>query len=55
LKIIDDGIGFKESQMKMSSYGLKSISERASEIGGIGEVLSLPGKGTQINVKVPIL
>jgi NarL family two-component system sensor histidine kinase LiaS len=55
LKIIDDGIGFEESQMKMSSYGLKSISERASEIGGIGEVLSLPGKGTQINVKVPIL
>lgn len=54
LKIIDDGIGFDESQMKMSSYGLKSISERASEIGGIGEVLSLPGKGTQINVKVPI-
>jgi two-component system, NarL family, sensor histidine kinase LiaS len=55
LKIIDDGIGFDESQMKMSSYGLKSISERASEIGGIGEVLSLPEKGTQINVKVPIL
>lgn len=55
LKIIDDGIGFDESKMKMSSYGLKSISERASEIGGIGEVLSLPGKGTQINVKVPIL
>jgi NarL family two-component system sensor histidine kinase LiaS len=54
LKIIDDGIGFDESQTKMSSYGLKSISERANEIGGIGEVLSLPGKGTQINVKVPI-
>ncbi|MCH5585012.1 sensor histidine kinase [Shimazuella sp. AN120528] len=55
LKIIDDGIGFDESKMKMSSYGLKSISERASEIGGIGEVLSLPGRGTHINVKVPIL
>jgi NarL family two-component system sensor histidine kinase LiaS len=55
LKIIDNGIGFEPSKTKISSYGLKSITERANEIGGIGEFLSLPGKGTQIYVKVPIL
>jgi NarL family two-component system sensor histidine kinase LiaS len=55
LKIIDNGIGFEPTEMKISTYGLKSITERASEIGGIGEVISVPGKGTQVYVKVPII
>lgn len=55
LKIIDNGIGFDSTNTKISSYGLKSIVERANELGGIGEIISLPGKGTQVYVKVPIL
>jgi len=55
LKIIDDGVGFSLSQAKASSYGLQVIRERASEIGGLAEIISMPGQGTQVEVKVPIL
>lgn len=55
LKIIDNGVGFDMSKLKASSYGLQSIQERASAIGGIAEVVSFPGKGTQVEVKVPIV
>jgi NarL family two-component system sensor histidine kinase LiaS len=55
LKIIDNGVGFHVGQSKLSSYGLRSIQERAEEIGGVAEILSFPGKGTQIDVKVPIV
>ncbi|WP_069838754.1 two-component system sensor histidine kinase LiaS [Bacillus sp. F56] len=54
LKVIDNGKGFKMGQVKASSYGLNSMKERASEIGGVAEVISVEGKGTQIEVKVPI-
>lgn len=55
LKIVDNGVGFEMSQSKLSSYGLQSIQERANEIGGIVEVLSFPERGTQIDVKVPLV
>lgn len=55
LKIIDDGVGFSTGQAKASSYGLQVIGERASEIGGVAEVISIPGQGTQVEVKVPIV
>lgn len=54
LKVQDDGIGFNPDVAKHSSYGLRSMKERVNEIGGVLEVISLPKKGTQINVKVPL-
>ncbi|MFS0656140.1 two-component system sensor histidine kinase LiaS [Bacillus sp. 179-C3.3 HS] len=54
LKIIDNGIGFQMDDVKASSYGLESIRERTSEVGGVAEIMSFEGKGTQIDVKVPI-
>ncbi|MDA7027465.1 two-component system sensor histidine kinase LiaS [Bacillus sp. CLL-7-23] len=54
LKVIDNGEGFKMDNVKSSSYGLHSIKERASEVGGVAEVISFAGKGTQVDVKVPI-
>lgn len=55
LRIFDNGIGFDMSKPKSSSYGLQTIQERVNEIGGVAEVISFPGKGTQIEVKVPIV
>ncbi|HDX9578867.1 sensor histidine kinase [Bacillus cytotoxicus] len=55
LKIIDDGVGFEVGVNKVGSYGLRSMQERVHEIGGTLKVLSFPNKGTQIEVKVPIL
>lgn len=55
LKIIDNGVGFDMNKTKTSSYGLQSIQERANEIGGVADIISFPGKGTQIEMKVPIV
>ncbi|TKI12488.1 ATP-binding protein, partial [Bacillus cereus] len=55
LKIIDDGVGFEVGVNKAGSYGLRSMQERVHEIGGTLKVLSFPAKGTQIEVKVPIM
>ncbi|HHY21125.1 MAG TPA: sensor histidine kinase [Bacilli bacterium] len=55
LKVIDNGIGFEQNETKASSYGLKTMKERVNEIGGVLELISIPNKGTQVNVKVPLL
>lgn len=55
LKVVDNGIGFEIEQHKVGSYGLKNIEERVSEIAGTLKMISLPGKGTSIEVKVPII
>lgn len=55
LKLVDDGVGFDMTKQKAGSYGLQSIKERVSEIGGTVKIISLPNKGTSIEVKVPII
>lgn len=55
LKVQDDGIGFDLGSEKLSSYGLQSMNERVNEIGGVLDIISLPNKGTQIDVKVPLI
>ncbi len=55
LRIIDDGVGFDVSEEKAGSYGLQNMHERAKEIGGLLKVVSLKNKGTQLEVKVPLV
>lgn len=54
LKVIDDGVGFDTKIRKAGSYGLGSMQERVNEIGGTLKIISLPNKGTQIEIKVPL-
>lgn len=55
LKITDNGIGFNVDEQKTSSYGLRTMVERVNEIGGMIEIFSRPQKGTEIEVKVPVV
>lgn len=56
MRVVDDGVGFKVDEAKSAgSYGLQNMEERAKEIGGMLKIVSLPGKGTRLEVKVPIL
>ncbi|MDQ0163373.1 sensor histidine kinase [Bacillus alveayuensis] len=55
LRVVDDGIGFNVEEVKTTSYGLQTMRERALEIGGNLQVVSLPGKGTRLEVKIPIM
>ncbi len=60
LRVEDDGAGFDVSEYKASfadnrRFGLFSIRERLSDLGGLVEIDSCPGKGTRIVVKAPLV
>ncbi|GAB6987956.1 sensor histidine kinase [Paenibacillus pini] len=51
----DDGIGFEMNDKKQTSYGLSNMQERVNEIGGSIQFITAPGKGTRIEITVPIV
>ncbi len=53
LQAIDDGRGFKASAPS-SGFGLASMRERGRQLGGAFKLTSRPGKGTRIEVGVPL-
>ncbi|MFC7371877.1 sensor histidine kinase [Fictibacillus iocasae] len=55
LRVEDDGVGFMMDEQKTGSYGLQNMQERAAEIGGTLKLVSVPGQGTRLEVKVPII
>lgn len=54
LYIRDDGVGFDLDAKKHASYGLVSMKERVDEIGGSLQLITAAGKGTRIEIRVPI-
>ncbi len=54
LSIRDNGIGFELDKKKQASYGLMSMAERVNEIGGFMNIVTAPGKGTRIEIRVPV-
>ncbi|GED67714.1 sensor histidine kinase LiaS [Brevibacillus reuszeri] len=55
LRVSDDGVGFDPDGDKLTSYGLRSMQERVAEVGGSMEIYSAIGKGTQIEVRIPLM
>jgi signal transduction histidine kinase len=53
LDIHDDGKGFDPSDGFPGHFGLRTMHERATLLGGTFTIDSSPGKGTHITVKVP--
>lgn len=51
----DDGIGFEMDDKKQASYGLSNMEERVNEIGGSIQYITAPGKGTRIEITIPIV
>jgi signal transduction histidine kinase len=55
----DDGRGFAVSERSRADeragphFGLSTMRERAESVGGVLEVVSSPGKGTRVTVRVP--
>jgi signal transduction histidine kinase len=60
VSVTDDGVGFANGSMPAdevlegSGLGMKTMSERAEAMGGTLRVTSAPGKGTAIEVTVPL-
>lgn len=55
LRVTDDGIGFNVEQSQSGSYGLQNMNERATDVGASLRVISVPNKGTRIEVRVPMI
>ncbi len=57
LGIRDNGIGFDtQTQIKkQASYGMTNMEERVNELGGSLNIASAPGKGTRIEIRVPLM
>jgi len=58
LSIHDDGRGFSVEQAMAradgrAAWGLLGIHERASLVGGVAEIISQPGQGTTVRVRIP--
>ncbi|MGA2796945.1 MAG: PAS domain S-box protein [Thermoguttaceae bacterium] len=51
----DWGIGFSPDDVKENCYGLEGIRERARLLGGKCSIRTVPGKGTQISVELPLV
>jgi signal transduction histidine kinase len=52
LEIRDNGKGFDTSREFPGHLGLRSMPERAAQIGSEFQIQSLPGKGTVITVRL---
>lgn len=57
IEIVDDGHGFDPLEIARTGWprlGLKTMSERAQAVGGEFDIVSAPGAGTSVNVRVPL-
>jgi PAS domain S-box-containing protein len=59
IQVVDDGVGFDPAEKgpragKSSGYGLFSIRERLTSLGGLVKINSLPGHGTRVSITVPL-
>jgi two-component system sensor histidine kinase DegS len=52
--IEDDGQGFDPTKPR-ARWGLVGMRERANLIGGQVDVNSAPGRGTQIDIRIPLV
>ncbi|OXM83379.1 sensor histidine kinase [Paenibacillus rigui] len=55
LMIRDNGVGFDLDAKKHASYGIVTMKERVNEIGGSLNLITAAGKGTRIDIRVPIM
>ncbi|WP_411274299.1 sensor histidine kinase, partial [Daejeonella sp.] len=53
LSITDNGIGFVAEDVSKNGMGLSNLSRRTNAIQGNLDIISAPGKGTTIAIKVP--
>jgi PAS domain S-box-containing protein len=59
IQVVDNGVGFDSSEAsprtgKSSGYGLFSIRERLTSLGGLVKITSRPGQGTKVTITVPL-
>ncbi len=54
LLIQDHGCGFEAGRAIQGSFGLADMAERIHLLGGVFDLVSHPGRGTRLNITLPI-
>jgi signal transduction histidine kinase len=54
LSIRDDGVGIDDLEAALLAHGFSGMQQRVKGLGGSFELASAPGKGTKIDVFVPL-
>ena len=55
LDVADDGVGFDLEKAELGrGYGLPNIKDRAERLGGVLLIESSPGKGTRLDIRIPV-
>lgn len=54
LLVRDDGVGIDDLDAALRSHGFSGMTHRVKSLGGTFDISSAPGKGTRIEVSVPI-
>jgi len=54
LRVEDNGIGFNPSALPHQGQGMRNIVKRSQKLGAGCEIISAPGKGTQVIVDIPV-
>lgn len=53
LEVVDDGVGFDPEQIRdLDRYGLRGLHSLVTDVGGSLEVVSAPGEGTTVRMRV---
>lgn len=55
LRICDNGVGFDPAVKHGQSFGLLGMQERVLMLGGTVDILTAPGRGTEIRVDIPVV
>jgi signal transduction histidine kinase len=51
----DDGVGFTDGAESGNGLGLVSMRERIALLGGMVNIFSVPGRGTSVEARVPLI
>lgn len=54
LSVTDDGIGLAAQAGNLNGFGLRSMAERAAQLGGVMSLDALPTGGVQVVVQAPL-
>ena len=54
LRVVDDGVGFDPERVPAGHLGLDGMRSRAERLGGTLSVDARPGRGTSLDLRIPL-